>query len=305
MISSHRLLILASAVLFATGGIAIKATELSGWQVAGFRSGLAALFLTLVPSWRVRLEPRTLAVGAAYGATMILFVLANKLTTAANAIFLESSAPLYVLFLAPLMLGEKTRLRHLIVTVAIGLGLLLVFTAGDPPLATAPDPALGNLVALSAGLTWAFAIVGLRWLARGRPASAGGEAGSAVIAGNWIAFLLCLPLALPTFGTGAAGVAVGAADWAVVVYLGVFQMGLAYVLLTRGLGGVPALQASLLLLAEPVLTGLLAWAVYGEEPGPRSLLGYGLILAATAGLAAFDRDPGGLKPGAPEVDPPG
>jgi drug/metabolite transporter (DMT)-like permease len=97
-----RLRLLLAAVLFSTGGAAIKAATLTGWQVASFRSGVAALAVwLLVPAARGRWSRRVLAVAAVYAATMVLFVVANKLTTAANTIFLQSTAPLYVLLAGP------------------------------------------------------------------------------------------------------------------------------------------------------------------------------------------------------------
>ncbi len=93
-----RLMVLAAAILFSTGGAAVKACSLSGWQVACFRSAVAAVAIfALIPAARRAWNVKTLLVAIAYAATMISFVLANKLTTAANAIFLQGSAPLYVL----------------------------------------------------------------------------------------------------------------------------------------------------------------------------------------------------------------
>ena len=93
---------MAAGLLFSTGGAAIKAASLTGWQVASFRSGLAAVvLLAALPNARRRWHWRMLPVAAAYAATLILFVLANRLTTSANAIFLQATAPLYVLLLGP------------------------------------------------------------------------------------------------------------------------------------------------------------------------------------------------------------
>src|SRR6185436_18210309 len=105
-----RLLLIAAAALFSTGGAAIKATSLTGWQVASFRSAVAAAALAaFLPGARRRWTWGTVAVGAAYAATMVLFVLSNKLTTAANTIFLQSTAPLYLLLLGPWLLHEPIR----------------------------------------------------------------------------------------------------------------------------------------------------------------------------------------------------
>jgi len=102
----NRLLLVMAALLFSTGGAAIKSTSLTAWQVASFRSGVAAfVLLAAVPEARRGWSWRITPVAAAYAATLILFVLATRLTTAANAIFLQSTAPLYVWVLAPCLLG--------------------------------------------------------------------------------------------------------------------------------------------------------------------------------------------------------
>lgn len=281
-------MILAAAVLFSTGGAAIKGCTMTGWQVACLRSGLAAIVLAaLLPSSRRGWTVRTLAVGAAYAATMILFVLANKLTTAANTIFLQSTAPLHVLLLGPWLLSEPIRGRDLGLMVVIGGGLALFFVGGEAAQASAPDPATGNLLATAAGLSWALTLIGLRWLERSSAGDGGGPSGlSAVVAGNGIAALVAIPWALPIGG-------IGPADGAILVYLGAIQIGLAYVLLTRGFRKVGAFEASLLILLEPTLNPVWAWLVQGEVPGPLALTGGAILLAATAGKAWLDRYPPG------------
>src|SRR3954468_3449283 len=98
---------MAASVLFSTGGVAVKTISFSGWQVAALRSGIAATALFLVvPTTRRRWDWRSISVGLCYAITMILFVLATKETTSANAIFVQSAAPLYLLLLPPLMLRE-------------------------------------------------------------------------------------------------------------------------------------------------------------------------------------------------------
>ena len=128
----HRAQVALAAALFATGGAAIKWTTLSGLQVAGLRSGLAAAALALfVPAWRRHWTRASLVVGAAYAVTMILFVVANKLTTAANAIFLQATAPLYVMLLAPRLLGESPARGDRISALLLALGMALFFLGHD------------------------------------------------------------------------------------------------------------------------------------------------------------------------------
>jgi drug/metabolite transporter, DME family len=272
--ATHRLQLLATAVLFSTGGAAIKATELGSWQVASFRSGVAALVLfLLIPAARRGWSWRVLLVSLAYAATMILFVTANKLTTAANTIFLQSTAPLYLLLLGPLLLHEAIRRTDLVFMAAVGLGLGLFFVGAEAPVETAPDPLRGNLLAVLSGLTWALTVLGLRWI--GRRPEPGASALSTVVAGNLMAFLIALPFALPV-------PEVAAVDWLVIGYLGVFQIGLAYLLMTLAIRHVPALEAATLLLVEPALNPVWAWLLHGETPGRWALAGGALILGATA-----------------------
>jgi drug/metabolite transporter (DMT)-like permease len=275
-----RLAILGAAILFSTGGAAIKATQLTGWQVASLRSAIAAVaVLVMLPASRRGFGPLSLLVGAGYAATMICFVLSNKMTTAANTIFLQSTAPIYLVLIGPLVLKEPIRRRELVFMSVLFAGLALFFVGHEAPRATAPHPFQGNMVALASGVFWAITVAGLRYM--GRDGGRQGSAAAAVVAGNVIACLAALPFALPV-------ARVSAADLAVVTFLGVIQIGLAYVLLTYGLAHVGALAASLLLLAEPVLNPLWAWLVHGEQPSGWSTAGGLVIIAATLGKSVYD-----------------
>jgi drug/metabolite transporter, DME family len=269
-----RLEVLAAAFLFSTGGAAIKAATLTGFQVASFRSAVACVaVLVILPASRGGWSARTLAVGFAYAATMVLFVIANKLTTAANTIFLQYTAPLYLVLAGPLLLGEPVRPRDVVFLAVLGASLALFFVGAPARSSSAPRPTLGNALALLSGFFWASTALGLRWMAR--PGSGGAPVATAVACGNLVAFLVGLPAALPL-------VDVSRLDVAIILYLGVFQIAGAYYFLTRGLRAVPVLEASLLLLLEPVLNPLWAWLVHGERPGPWSLVGGAAILVATA-----------------------
>jgi len=277
--------ILAAALLFSTGGAAVKATAFDSWQVASFRSGVAAVVLVLLlPSARRNWSPRVLLVGLAYAATMVLYVMGNKLTTAANTIFLQSTAPLYLLLLGPLLLKEPVRKSDIGLMAAIAVGMSLFFVGKQTPLATAPDPFTGNVLSAVSGVTWALTIAGLRWLER-KEGSGGGMA--TVVAGNLIACLACLPFAVPVSSARPL-------DWAVVGYLGIFQISAAYLFLTRAIGRVPALKTSLLLLAEPAVNPVWAWLMHNERPGGLALVGGAFILGGTLlnVLRGSDREAG-------------
>jgi len=272
-----RLLVLLSALLFSTAGAAIKACGLTAWQVIAARCALGVLvLLALLPETRARWRASTLAIGAVYALQMILFVSATKLTSAANAIFLQSTAPLYLLVLGPWVLHEPVRRRDVLVMAALGIGLATILVGEVPQTEIAANPGLGNAFAATTGLLWALTVTGIRWTAR---STAG--AGTALVAGNVIACLACLPLALPIRGATPA-------DWDMVVFLGVVQVGLAYVCLCVGMRDVPALETSLLMLIEPVLNPVWTWLVHGERVGGASLAGGAIVLAATAARAVAD-----------------
>lgn len=183
-----------------------------------------------------------------------------------------------MLVLAPLVLKEPIRRRDLSWLTLTALGLGAIVFGVDAPAATAPNPALGNLLAATAGFTWSLTVVGLRWLERdGDEGAASGQAGAAaVLAGNVLAALICLP-ALWNFP------ALSTTDVVAVGFLGIFQIGVAYVFLTRAMRHVRALDAVLLLLLEPVLSPIWAWLLHGEAPGWPTIVGGGLILVSTVG----------------------
>jgi len=265
-------MVVGAALLFSTGGAAIKATTLGGGATAGLRSAIAAVvLLALVPESRRGWSWRVLPVGLCYAATLVLFVHANKLTTSANAIFLQATAPAYLLLLGPLVLKEAVRKKDIWFTLALVAGMGLFFWGIENPLATAPNPAQGNVYAALSGLTYAFTLAGLRWQAQ---ASGGGAALATVVGGNLLAALVGL-------GTSGLPGSLGLADAGVLVYLGVFQVGLAYVLLTRGMKQVAAFESSVLLLVEPVGNPIFTWIFHGEQPSGRAMAGGAIILLST------------------------
>lgn len=275
--ATDRMMVLAAALLFSTGGAVVKMTSLTGPQVACTRAAIAAVaLLVILPNaWR-GLNWRSLLVGCAYAATTTSFALANKLTTAANAVFLQSTAPLYILILSPLLLREPIRRRHLLFMAALATGMWMIVGGGQPQSATAPEPLHGNLLGILTGVCWALTVIGLRWLGRDRPGEKSAtEAAAAVIAGNLIACLVTIPAALPILNATPV-------DWAAVSFLGIFQIAIAYIFLVQGVKRVGALEVSLLILLEPVLSPIWAWMIHGEQPSALALLGGAIIVVATA-----------------------
>jgi len=274
-----RLQVLAAAVLFSTGGAGIKAAAFTGLQVSALRSGIAGIVLVLLVRGRPAVSVPMVVTSVVYAATLTLFVLSTKLTTAANAIFLQATAPLYLLVLGPLVLGERFRARDLVLLMGLATGMTFCVIGRPAATVTAPDPATGNLLAVICSVTWAFTILGLRYLQRGEGDASVGM--SAVAFGNLFASLAAMPFALPLprASTG---------EWTTIAYLGVCQIGLAYVLLTAAMKKLAALEVSLLLLIEPVLNPVWTWMIRGEHPGRWTIVGGAIILAATAIKSAHD-----------------
>lgn len=276
-----RLLLLFAALMFSTGGAAIKAAELTSPQIAGLRAAVGVIAVLLIARGARRLPPpRAWAVGIAYAGTVVLFVLANKLTTAANTIFLQSTAPVYVLLSAPFLLGERIVRRDLVFVAVCAVGLSLFVLGVEPPTTTAPDPMSGNLLALASGVTWAGTILGLRWMGTPRRDGQVSSPVAAVVTGNLLAFAVCLPWIFP--------LALQLDDVLVLLYLGVFQIALPYLAVSRAVRHLSALDASLILLVEPVLSPFWAYAVHREVPGALAIAGGVTLLAATAAKSFID-----------------
>src|SRR5438309_4694467 len=217
---SPLLFVIAAAVLWSTGGLFIKWTSLSGLELSFGRSLLAAITVAIFTRHEgFGLNRVTALASVLYAALLLLFVLATKETTAANAIFLQYTAPVYLLVLEPLLYKEKFRLRDL-VTVAVCIVGMSLFFVGK----LRPEDVSGNLLALGSGLCFAFYFLLLR-----HSSARDVNRASSVIYGNILVVLVAAP----------AGVAalkhISAMDAASVAYLGIVQIGFAYLLFTLAL----------------------------------------------------------------------
>ena len=264
-----RLLVVAAALLWSTGGLAIKLVPLPALGVAFWRSLVSAIFLVVVfrPA-RARWRHASIATSLIYALMILSFVSATKMTTAANAIFLQYTGPLYVLAFAPFLLKE--RFRHVdAAAMAVALAGMSLFFVGrlDPGALT------GNLVAVVAGFFFGLVILLLR-------RDAAGDAIPSVIAGNFLAAALAFPFARGHLALDGRGILL-------VLFLGIVQLGISYVLFVRGLAVVPAAEASLLGMLEPMFNPLWAFLGLGEKPSAWALLGGAIVLCAVAGRTVF------------------
>ncbi|HYY41369.1 MAG TPA: DMT family transporter, partial [Pyrinomonadaceae bacterium] len=206
------------------------------------------------------------AIGALlYAALLFLFVLANKRTTAANAIFLQYTAPVYILLFEPLVYREKYRAQDFAVVACCIAGMTLFFVGQ-----LRPNDVQGNYTALGSGVCFAAFYLLLR-----HPQARRVNRASSVIYGN----LLLALVTLPALVAGAHKFT--ATNLAVTAYLGVVQIGVAYTLLTLGVArGVKSLDAGIIGYIEPVLNPIWVFLVFRERPGRWALLGGTIIIAA-------------------------
>jgi DME family drug/metabolite transporter len=260
------LLVVAAALLWSTGGLFIKWTELSAFELSFGRSLLAALTVALFTRREgFGINGLTVITSLLYAALLVLFVMATKLTTAANAIFLQYTAPIYVLLLEPVFYKEKLKALDLLTVVVCIAGMSLFFVGQ-----LRPQDVEGNVTALASGLCFAFYVLLLR-----HPHLQRVNRASSVIYGNLLVVLVTAPAGLMALSRFTPHDAVS------VAYLGVIQIGLAYTLFTLGMArGVRSLDAGIVGYIEPVLNPIWVFLFLGERPSKWAILGGAIIIMA-------------------------
>lgn len=261
-------LVLIAVFLWSTGGLFIKLTTLDAYQVTFFRSLFAAVTVMLLTRKDgLKIDLFGVFTSIIYALLLFLFVWATKKTTAANAIFLQYTAPIYILVLAPFVIGEKFHLRDLFTVVIVLAGMSLFFV-GKLEISDYQ----GNIAALFSGVFLGLYIMLLR-----HPRAQGFNPTIAVIYGNLLLALINAPTgisAIPTM-TGM--------DWFAVSFLGVVQIGISYVFFVRGVtGGTRPLDASLIGFIEPLLNPVWVFLFVGEQPSKWAVLGGAVIITAIA-----------------------
>lgn len=253
------LFLLLSAALWSSGGLMIKLVSWNPVAIAGFRSFIAmALLVAYVRHPHFTWTFPQIGGAIAYAVTVTLFVVATKMTTAANAILLQYTAPLYVAFLGAWFLGESTRWFDWVIILIVLSGMALFFFDR-----LTPGNQLGNGCAVVSGISFAFFVLFMRRQRNESPVET-------VILGNLLTGLIGLPF---MFGSMP-----DVLSWIGLVFLGVIQLGLSYVLYSEAIRHVTALEAILIPGLEPILNPVWVFLILGERPGKWALIGGFIVL---------------------------
>ncbi|BDQ01564.1 EamA family transporter [Ignavibacterium sp.] len=251
-----------TALLWSSGGLFIKLITLTPMQISFFRCLIAAIVFAILFRQKIlKLNPLALLNSISYAAVLIFFVIATKTTTAANAIFLQSTAPIYVLIFEPLL--TKTKWEKInVVTIAVCFVGMILFFMGD----LTPGDIKGNLAALFAGVAFAAFFLGMK-----KNDKQYGEA--SIFYGNVIVAIVCIPFLFEmnslTFS-----------DLWKLTFLGVFQIAIAYALFSYGIKRILAVEASIISMLEPVLNPIWVFIGYGEVPSLYAIIGGVIIISA-------------------------
>lgn len=276
------LMVLCSAALYSIGGLCIKLIPWGGMAINGARTGIALVVIglyLLATRHRLRMNLWVLVGALSVCGTNVLYAVANKLTTAANTIVLQFTAPVFVILFSTVLLKKK--LKRLDLTVcALVLGGVLLFFADS----LSAGGMLGNVLALLSGVSYAGV-----FLMNDMPDS---DAISSVFWGDVISAAVGFPFVMRETDFSSHTLLA-------LLILGVFQVALAYILLTEGLKTTPAVTASLLSGIEPVLNPILVAVFYHEMIGPLALLGAVIVVGAVIAYNVIQSRQRPVKDGAP------
>jgi drug/metabolite transporter (DMT)-like permease len=257
-----------AATLWSTGGLLIKLIDWNPIAIAGSRSFIAAIVLLIYVRKPKFTKSKPQILGAiTYTITVICFVIANKLTTAANVILLQYTAPIFVAILGAWLLKERIKGIDIFAIIAVFMGMILFFIQNINPGNT-----LGNLLAVLTGFFLACTTVALRF-------QKDGSAIDCTLLGNILSFIIALPFILQ--------VSFDIKSIVYMIVLGVFQIGISYIFYVNSLRYITALEAILVTVLEPLLNPLWVFIFTGESPGLFSILGGLIIISAIIGRGIY------------------
>ena len=254
-------LLVIAAVLLSSSGLLVKIIT---WQPLSILSGRS--LLSTVVFWIFLRKPRLRwtflqIVGASgYVLAQLFFIMATKLTTAANAIFLQYTLPIYVMIFGYWFLGEKPQRADWMALIVIFSGLFLFFADHLDF-----NGYYGNIIAIFSGMAMSVLMLSMRKQKDGSPADT-------ILLGNFMGVAIGLPSLLHEhFSLFSIGV---------ISYLGIFQIGLSFVLYSIAIRHVQVLESTLILTLEPVLNPLWVFLVIHETPGPMACIGGLMVVGA-------------------------
>jgi drug/metabolite transporter (DMT)-like permease len=261
-LNKHVLLLLAAAILWSLGGVLIKSIDWTPLAIAGSRSLIAIVVIGLVmPGVGRKISWRILPGALAYAGTVVLFVIATKLTSAANAIFLQYTAPIYIAIISPWVLHERTKpLDWLLILVALcGVALFFVDQLSFEGLS-------GVIAALASGVSFAWLTVFMRRHRNESPESI-------LLLGNILTLLFASPWMFPFANLERNGI------W--ILLLGVLQLAIPYLLYSQAIKHIRALDAAIISIIEPILNPIWVILVKGEHASRWSIIGGGIVLTTS------------------------
>lgn len=255
------MMLIMTAVLWSTGGLWIKVITWSPVAILGARCFVAMIvFWIYLRKPHIRLTKIELLGSICYVLTHITFVSATKLTTAANAIFLQYASPIYVVVLGYVFLKEKPQKADWIAMALIFSGMFLFF--GDK---LSLNGITGNIIAILSGMFFSVVMLVMRMQKDHNP-------GNLIFVGNILGFVVGLPFIFKESFT--------VSNISIILYLGIFQIGLAFVLYSVAVKHVRVLEANLILTLEPILNPIWVFFVIGEKPGTMAIVGSLLVIGA-------------------------
>ena len=254
-----------AAMLWSTAGLLIKWVDWNPIAIAGMRSGITSIVLLIfwiVVTKKLPRKPDKFMILASinYAILVFLFISANKLTTSANAILLQFTAPAWALILGSLFFKERFKVKDVVTVAVVFIGMILFFV-GD----IESGSTIGNVLAILSGISMALMIITLKKVTNHKPLEI-------IIWGNLLTFFIAIPFysGITFTGTNLAGI----------MLLGVFQLGISYIFYTKGIEHITVLEGILIPVIEPLLNPVWVFFGTGEKPTQFALIGGAIVLAA-------------------------
>jgi len=259
-----------AALMWSSGGLFIKVLSLDAYQISFYRSLIAVLTIVIVSllkkkSLKFEFDIVSILCSVTYAFILILFVIATKLTTAANAIFLQFTAPIYLLFLEPIFLKTKFEKRNLIALIFCLIGMSLFFF-GKLDFSNIK----GNLFAIGSGICFALFSLFLKWKKQLHKTK---STIIYIVVGNFLVCVFCLPIVFDKL-------LIDSTQFLILIFMGVFQIGISYIIFNEGIKYISATESMIIAMLEAVLNPVWVFLGVGEVPTVYAIIGSIIILLA-------------------------